>query len=277
MSGAQAQGSPEWQHWSEPATVTVDNIPVAYRRGGQGRPLLFLHGAQGTRAWLPFHEQLATQADVIAPEHPGFGDTPGARHIRRFTDLALHYDAFLRELDLENVDLVGQGHGAWLAAQLSVTYPDRFRTLTLITPFGLRLPDVASVDIFRMNDDEERTALFNERADELAPLLDREPFPDGEVRKFQERTMLTYLAWNPRYDWRFDALLDRIQASTLVIGVDDDRYAANAMVTRYAELIRDARVDHVQGTDGKPSSHLIHIEAPDAVASLIHAHTAQRD
>ena len=274
-SAASAEETGTWPYWTEPTVIEVDGTPVSYRRRGAGRPLLYLHGAHLTRAWLPVHEALAAGADVVAPEHPGFGDTPRARHIRSFGDLVLHYDALLRALAVEGADLVGQGHGAWLAAQLAITYPERFRSLTLITPFGLRLESVESVDIFRLTDEEESRAVLNERAEELSPALRREPFPDGAVRQFEERTALALLAWNPRYDWRFDHLLARVRIPTLIVGVDDDRYGSNGQVDRYAELIPGSRVERIPGEPGKPSSHLIQLEAPDAVARLVLDHVSQ--
>ena len=40
--------------------------------GGEGTPLLFLHGAGGG-GWTPGLEQLAQRFRVYAPTHPGFG------------------------------------------------------------------------------------------------------------------------------------------------------------------------------------------------------------
>lgn len=269
-----ADAAPSWPHWTAPETVSVEGRTVAYRRGGTGHPLLFLHGAQLTRAWLPFHQALAQGADVVAPEHPGFGDSPRPDHFRGFDDFVLHYDGLVTELGLDGADLVGQGHGAWLAARLAITYPRRFRSLTLLTPFGLRLPDTDSVDLYRLTDEEELAALLNERVDELAPLFEREEEPLASVHRFGERTTLAYLAWNPRYDWRLDEHLARVVAPTLVVGVDDDRYGANAQADRYAELIRGARLERVTGSEQQPTSHLVHVEAPDRTARLVLDHVS---
>ena len=53
--------------------VEVDGCRINLRRGGSGEPLLFLHGASGAPAILPFMERLAQRFDVLVPEHPGFG------------------------------------------------------------------------------------------------------------------------------------------------------------------------------------------------------------
>ena len=59
--------------------VDVDGCRISLRRGGSGEPLLFLHGASGAPAILPFMEKLAQRFEVLVPEHPGYGlsDEPG--------------------------------------------------------------------------------------------------------------------------------------------------------------------------------------------------------
>ena len=58
--------------------LTVCDCRTFVRRDGAGRPLLFLHGAGGLPGWQPFLATLADRYDVIAPDHPGYGqsDTP---------------------------------------------------------------------------------------------------------------------------------------------------------------------------------------------------------
>ena len=59
-------------------TMTVRDCRIRMMRGGSGSPMLFLHGGGGMGIWLPAMAKLAKKYDVIAPEHPGFGesDTP---------------------------------------------------------------------------------------------------------------------------------------------------------------------------------------------------------
>jgi len=49
-------------------------LPVAFAwEGGEGPPLLFLHGAGGFRGDHPFLGLLGRHRRITAPSHPGFG------------------------------------------------------------------------------------------------------------------------------------------------------------------------------------------------------------
>ena len=54
---------------------TITGVRTEVLSGGQGRSLLFLHGALGLRHHETFLAALATAYRVIAPAHPGFGET----------------------------------------------------------------------------------------------------------------------------------------------------------------------------------------------------------
>ena len=121
--------------------VDVLGAPVAVRRRGAGAPLLYLHGAGLTGKWLQVHEALAGGADVIAPEHPGCGETPPQDWLREVGDLVVHYDDLRRVLGLhDRFDLVGYSLGGWIASEFAAMFPDRVRSLTLIAPIGLTMP-----------------------------------------------------------------------------------------------------------------------------------------
>ena len=59
-------------------TIELRGCRIGLMRAGEGAPMLYLHGAAGAGAWLPFMERLSRHFDLIVPEHPGFGvsDTP---------------------------------------------------------------------------------------------------------------------------------------------------------------------------------------------------------
>ncbi|HEX4862761.1 MAG TPA: alpha/beta fold hydrolase, partial [Acidimicrobiales bacterium] len=185
-SATESAPARNWAHYTDPEWIDVDGLATAYRREGSGEPLLFLNGERGTRSWLPVCEELAKSFDVILPEHPGFGDTEMPEWLSGFDDLVLHYDALLRALGLEKVHLVGHSVGAWIAADLGVFYPERFASLSLVTPTGVRLPDEVRVaDVFRLGEDAP-DVLFNGRGEEFAEFFEQEGGIDDKVQAYSE-------------------------------------------------------------------------------------------
>ena len=125
--------------------VTVGGCRIRLMRGGSGEPLLYLHGASGAN-WLPFLQKLAKNFDVIAPEHPGFGESDSPAWLDNIHDLAYFYLDALDALELSGVHLVGNSLGGWIAAEMAVRSTQRLASLTLAGSAGLYVPGVSQVD-----------------------------------------------------------------------------------------------------------------------------------
>ena len=59
---------------SKRVSVAGDDLELVER--GQGRPLLFLHAGEGLAPERPWLELLSRKYRVIAPWHPGYGNSP---------------------------------------------------------------------------------------------------------------------------------------------------------------------------------------------------------
>jgi pimeloyl-ACP methyl ester carboxylesterase len=232
---------------------------------------MYLHGAGFTRMWLPFHARLAESLDVIAPEHPGYGETAMPEWLDGFDDLVIHYDSLLDALELERVHLVGYSLGGWIAAELAVFHPHRFESLTLVTPAGLRIPGKPIADLFAMDPEMLFTTIFNDTANLPQVLPDFESLDEIE-HQFGEAATLARLAWNPRFDPKLERRLARVSCPTLVIRAEHDRLIPDEMAERYAELIEGARIETVPGT-----GHAIVVEQPHQTADLISAFVKESD
>ncbi|MCZ2849909.1 alpha/beta fold hydrolase [Modestobacter sp. VKM Ac-2978] len=268
-----APTTPTWARQRDPDTVAVGDVPVALRREGSGEPLLYLHDAWFARQWLPFHAGLASQFDVLAPEHPGFGDTPQGPGFEGFLDYVLHYDALLDTLGLTTVHLAGHGLGARIAAHLATVYPHRFATLTLIAPSGLRGSSEPLVDAFRMSPEQLGAAQFNGREERYAEFTQLKGFPDDALDAYADSTAHALLTWTNRFDRQLERRLGRISSPTLVVAPEEERIAAPSAAARYAELIPGARVEVLHGQDG-PSAHALPIENPNSLAELVASHAS---
>lgn len=250
-------------YYTQPQFIAVNGLSTAYRRQGRGEPVLFLHGAGLTRRWLPMYELLAGAVDFIAPEHPGFGETPRPDWLESFNDLVIHYDQFLAELDLEQVHLIGWSLGGWTAAEFACYYPRRLKSLTLIVPIGLRLPDNPGVDYFQLLPEELADLGFNDKKALGAVAGDPDDFEEICHTHYEQSTFAK-LVWSPRYNLALERRLQRLQCSTLVVKAEDDRLVPNGMADRYAEIIPGAKTVTIPET-----GHVLCVERPEETAAVL--------
>ncbi len=75
--------------------IQVGGIDVHTWVGGQGDPLLVLHGAGGNRGWRMWMDRVAERYTVWAPTHPGFGASGSAEWMEGVDDLARFYLWFI--------------------------------------------------------------------------------------------------------------------------------------------------------------------------------------
>ena len=250
-------------YYTQPEFIDVNGLRTAYRRKGRGEPVLFLHGAGLTRRWLPMYELLAEKVDFIAPEHPGFGETPRPDWLESFNDLVIHYDQFLAELDIDTVHLIGWSLGGWTAAEFASYYPRRLKSLTLIVPIGLRLPDNPGVDYFQLSPEEMAYLGFNDKSTMLAVAEDPNDFDELCHSHFESSTFAK-LVWSPRYNLALERRLQRLQCPGLVVKAEDDRLIPNEMADRYAEVIPGATTVTIPET-----GHVLCVERPGETAAAL--------
>jgi pimeloyl-ACP methyl ester carboxylesterase len=108
-------------------TIAVAGISLELEELGSGRPLLFLHPGEGLQPRRPWLELLAQRYRVIAPHHPGWGNSTLPRWLSSVDDLAYLYLDLADALDLSNAALVGVDFGSWIAAEMAVRATPDFR------------------------------------------------------------------------------------------------------------------------------------------------------
>src|SRR5262245_6750959 len=98
------------------------DIDLTLSERGEGRPVLLLHGGGGPLTVTPWAERLAdaTKTRVLTPIHPGFAGTPRPDSLRTIRDLAALYVTLLDTLDLQDVLVIGNSIGGWIAAEMAV-------------------------------------------------------------------------------------------------------------------------------------------------------------
>ena len=131
-------------------TIATRRVPVRYYEGGQGQPLVFLHGAGGVDADLEFLDALASRFHVYAPLVPGYGDSEECPELRDMLDFTLHTWDVVGALGVEDPVLVGFSMGGMIAGEMAALAPRDVSRLALIASAGLWLDDHPIPDIFAM-------------------------------------------------------------------------------------------------------------------------------
>ncbi|GAA4038454.1 alpha/beta fold hydrolase [Nonomuraea soli] len=235
----------------------MKQLDVACRREGSGPPLLFLHGHWLAGDWTPLHAALAGRLDVIAPTAPGFGDSARPAWVSGRDDLVLFYRDLLDQLGLDKVHVAGYGLGGWLAADFAVWSPDRVASLSVLAPFGLRVPGHPIADVFIMNPASYDEAYFNGEPVEGAvpgPGTPDQGGPEAFAARYGDMGMAAALMWDFRYDLKLEHRLPRLGVPALVIEAEQDRIVPAQHTARWTELLDARRVD-VPGGHGFPLAH----------------------
>ena len=129
-------------------TISVGGTHVHAWVGGQGDPLLVLHGAGGNRGWRRGWSAVAERYTVWAPTHPGFGAVGDAEWMEGVDDLARFYLWFIDAAGLGRPHLLGQSLGGWTAAEMATMNPGAIDRLVLVAPVGLKPETGEILDVF---------------------------------------------------------------------------------------------------------------------------------
>ncbi|MGE5553438.1 MAG: alpha/beta fold hydrolase [Betaproteobacteria bacterium] len=115
-------------------------------------PVLLLHGlGASTAVWLKTAPELARAGfTVYALDFPGFGGSEVPQTKISVLDLPGYVAAFLRELGVGRVSVVGNSMGGYVAWLLAADHPELVDKLVLIDAAGLPLPDPLPETIQRL-------------------------------------------------------------------------------------------------------------------------------
>jgi pimeloyl-ACP methyl ester carboxylesterase len=248
----------------EGRTIEVRGCLLHLLEGGEGSPILLLHPAGGSGSWMPYHALLARSHRVIAPDHPGFGQSPIAEGVETAEDIAYLYSAMLDELGIDKVTVIGFSFGGWIAAELAVLDPHRIERLILVDAIGLRIAGEPIADQFAMSPEQKIAFLFHDPA-VAAGLFPSEMTIDDIMRFYHDDAAFARYAWSPFCaNPKLAGRLYRITAPTLVLWGEHDRLVPRAHGELYTSAISNARFEILSG-----AGHAALLEQPEAGVGVI--------
>ena len=116
-----------------PQNITLSGQSMHFWHGGTGPGLLLLHAAWGDAemSWSSVWNQLSTTFMVIAPDLPGFGQSPGLPR-PSLSAMANLLQKLLNALNVNRVITVGNSFGAAVAIQFAGDFSNTVSRLVLV-------------------------------------------------------------------------------------------------------------------------------------------------
>ncbi len=245
-------------------TIQLDDCSLAVRRSGTGRPLLWLHGTDGLAEWPAILDRLAERFEVIAPDHPGFGESTIPEWMDDISDLAYLYLDLLQKLALEDVHVVGHSLGGWIGMEMAVRQTQRLASLTLIASAGIHVKGAAKADIFMIDPDEQARLAYAD------PARGEAAAERAGAAKYQEIAIANRVAsarfgWNPRFhNPRLGRWLHRIDVPKLIIWGEQDRVFAPMHADALQKAMPGAQLVTIMD-----AGHLPHVECLDHTLTVL--------
>ena len=118
--------------------IEVNGVKILTRTGGQGRPLLLLHGHPQTHViWHQVAQQLAKTHTVVMTDLRGYGDSDkplGNMDHLNYSKRVMSQDqvAVMQQLGFDEFDVLAHDRGARVAHRMALDYPAAVRRLILL-------------------------------------------------------------------------------------------------------------------------------------------------
>jgi pimeloyl-ACP methyl ester carboxylesterase len=247
-------------------TVSVADLEIAYRRQGEGPPLVLLHGAfSDGRVWRRQLADLSDELTVVAWDEPGAGDSSDPPETFGFADFADILAAFIQALVLAPAHIGGLSWGGVVAQELYRRHPECVRSLILADTYagwkGSLPPEEVAARVESVLGTLAEPVVPNEpakpwpglfRAAAPAALLDEmAEIAAGARPATIRRTVLEVAACDTR------DLLPRIRVPTLLLWGAEDARSPLEVADQFQAAIPSARLVVIPG-----AGHMSNWEQP---------------
>ena len=241
--------------------LTVDGVKTVVHSAGAGEPVVFFHGA-GTIDGFDFAKPWTEKFRVIAPYHPGFGESGDDASFTSLHDYVMHYLELFDVLGLDTFNLVGLSLGGCLAAKFCSEHGHRVKKLALIAPAGIIDPQHPMLDILMVPGDQV-PGLLTSDFEVIKKRLPEKPTLDFMGDRYREAGTVARLLWEHPADPKFMRYLHRIKMPTLIVWGDEDKIIPVQHTDTWRKLVPHADIKIYKG-----AGHLVHLEKPEAVDAI---------
>jgi pimeloyl-ACP methyl ester carboxylesterase len=245
----------------ERETYNINGVKTVVYTAGHGEPVVFFHGG-GTVDGFDFAEPWTNRFRVIAPFHPGFGESGDDPNLSNLHDYVMHYLELFDILKLDRFNLVGLSMGGEIAARFASEHGHRIKKLVLIGPSGIIDPQHPMVDLMAVPGDQVLGFLVS-NMDVLLKRLPENPGLDFMGDRYREATTFARIYWEHPGDPKFMRFLHRIKVPTMIVWGEEDKLIPVEHTQTWKKFIPNAEIKIYKG-----AGHLVHLEKPEAVEAV---------
>ncbi len=240
-------------------------IELTVEELGDGRPFLVLHGGAGPQSVATFARLLAERGHnrVLAPTHPGFGGTPRPADMNSVPKLATLYRDLLDDRDLQDVTIIGNSVGGWIAAEMALLGSPRITRIVLLDAVGIAVEGHPVADVSGLSLPEIQALSFH---DPTPFRVDPSSIPEAQraIVAANGAALAVYSGSPAMADPTLLGRLGAIAVPTLVLWGESDQIVTPEYGRVYAAAIDGARFEVLPAT-----GHMPQMEAPDLVLQAI--------
>jgi len=141
--------------------VQVGPYQVHYFEGGEGPPLIFVHGLEGESLnWVQPMLDLRSRFHIYAIDLLGHGQTQQPDIAYSIEQQSEMLRQFLTTQNIKSADLIGVSMGGWIVLKLAIEHPEVVSRLVVADAAGLKFQTRVTVETFLPRTPEELTAFM---------------------------------------------------------------------------------------------------------------------
>lgn len=237
-------------------------FPASPAGGGEGKPFIILHGwGSASDRWIKEAEIISDKGfKVIIPDLPGFGQSDKLSKTWTDNDYVKWFEEFIKNLNIDNFNLLGYSFGGALAVKISVKYSQRVQKLFLVAAAVIRKKTTKKS--------------FFEKISKFVKLFYFLPYYD-----FFRKAIYKFIIRKSDYVYTEGIMratylnvvtedilhhLNFIKVSTIIIWGDNDQSVPIEDAKLINEKIKNSKLIIIPGAD-----HLIHKKMPKILAKEI--------
>ena len=240
-------------------------------KGGEGPPLLVLHGAGGNPGMMGYHHELAKHFTVYAPSHPGYEESTRPDWIDSMDAVAHFYLGLMEEMGVERYSLLGFSMGGWMAAEMAAMSPYSLERLVIGSGVGIKPEKGEIAELFTISREDVAALRFfdTSQVPDYEETYGKPMTREQAEQERDNRETATRWCWQPyMHNPNLPQYLRRVSAPTLIVWGREDAIVPVECAELYRQAISNSQVHIIERC-----GHIPQVEKPqeflDAVVPFL--------